>query len=955
MLGVGAHSPPAYYTHRVIGISSLGKSFGGRTLFEGVSLQLNARHRATASSAPTARARPRSSKILAGDEPASEGSVVIAKRRAHRRAPPGSLPATTRSIILDVAMMGDELGVGRARGAATPSSSTAPATADAALADLEHDDHRRARRLHARGARDRRSSRASASRSRLHRQPLSTLSGGFKLRVLLAQVLLGGPDVLLLDEPTNHLDILSIRWLEKFLAGLPRLRVVISHDQRFLDNVATHILDVDYGTITLYTGNYTAFVAEKAAIRERKEAEIARAEEIIAEKQAFVERFGAKATKARRRRAASSRSRRSRSRSCESTLAARAAVPLRAGAPERARRARDLAACRRRTATSRCCATCRSWCGAARASPSSARTASASRRCSRSSWATSTPTRAPCSGATRCASATSRRTTTRCSSIPRRRRRSTTSGTPAPKAETELRARRSSGACSSPATTCEKPVGALSGGEAARLIFGRIMVEKPNVLVLDEPTNHLDLESIEALVEALRGLRGARVHLRVARSLVRLRARDAHPRGHAAGARATSPAPTTSTSSAAATITSTPTPWSQKAKTSAAASAPRQRSAAESGVLGGAEEADATGSPPCPRGATRCSRPSRRPRRARRSSRSYAEPGFFERTRERGDREARRRGRRARRARSRRGSPSGRRSRPSWRRRAPARFLQNAGAALTGRCHESASPPRASAGRVRHLLPGLAAEAGCHGAGFPRRGLRLCGRAAEGARRAARGVRLLGPHRGDRPTRRCGPSPRRIPRVVLVGPAHRVYVEGLASPGAHALRTPLGDVQVDLAGARRRARRPRRLHGPRARALARGAAPVPAERRSPREGRAPRRGRRLGRGGGPRARGALGRSRDARRHQLRSLALPAVRRGARHRSTDRRAHRRARRAPRAARRRAAASASTGCCGSRGARVSTVDLLDLRSSGDTAGPRGEVVGYGAFAFSEGGTA
>src|SRR6202042_3375061 len=92
-----------------------------------------------------------------------------------------------------------------------------------------------------------------------HRRPLSTLSGGFKLRVLLAQVLLGGPDVLLLDEPTNHLDILSIRWLEKFLAGYRGVALVISHDQRFLDNVATHILDVDYETITEETGNYSAF------------------------------------------------------------------------------------------------------------------------------------------------------------------------------------------------------------------------------------------------------------------------------------------------------------------------------------------------------------------------------------------------------------------------------------------------------------------------------------------------------------------------------------------------------------------------------------------------------------------------------------------------------------------------------------------------------------------------
>src|SRR5262249_919542 len=129
--------------------------------------------------------------------------------------------------------------------------------------------------------------------------PLATLSGGFKLRVLLAQVLIGGPDVLLLDEPTNHLDILSIRWLEKFLTAYQGCAIIISHDQRFLDNVVSHILDVDYGTITLYTGNYAAFSAEKRAIRERQEAEIENTLEAIAHKRSFVDRFRYKATKAR--------------------------------------------------------------------------------------------------------------------------------------------------------------------------------------------------------------------------------------------------------------------------------------------------------------------------------------------------------------------------------------------------------------------------------------------------------------------------------------------------------------------------------------------------------------------------------------------------------------------------------------------------------------------------------
>ncbi|MCP4901396.1 MAG: ABC-F family ATP-binding cassette domain-containing protein [bacterium] len=135
--------------------------------------------------------------------------------------------------------------------------------------------------------------------SHVHDQPLSTLSGGFKLRVLLAQTLAAEPDCLLLDEPTNHLDILSIRWLEKHLTEFPGCVIVISHDHRFLDNVTTHILDVDYETISPYTGNYTAFVKAKKVNRDRKEAEISKQEKEIAHHRAFAERFKAKATKAR--------------------------------------------------------------------------------------------------------------------------------------------------------------------------------------------------------------------------------------------------------------------------------------------------------------------------------------------------------------------------------------------------------------------------------------------------------------------------------------------------------------------------------------------------------------------------------------------------------------------------------------------------------------------------------
>ncbi len=135
--------------------------------------------------------------------------------------------------------------------------------------------------------------------SRVHRNPLRELSGGYKLRVLLAQTLCSNPDILLLDEPTNHLDILSIRWLEKFLIQYRGCVLVVSHDRRFLNAICTHILDVDYQLVTPYKGNYDDFLKAKVEHRERQEGEIQKRKDEIADQKAFIERFKAKATKAR--------------------------------------------------------------------------------------------------------------------------------------------------------------------------------------------------------------------------------------------------------------------------------------------------------------------------------------------------------------------------------------------------------------------------------------------------------------------------------------------------------------------------------------------------------------------------------------------------------------------------------------------------------------------------------
>ena len=132
-----------------------------------------------------------------------------------------------------------------------------------------------------------------------HDRPLNALSGGYKLRVLLAQTVFHRPSILLLDEPTNHLDILSIQWLEKFLnTEFDGLVVFISHDMDFIDNLADQIFDIDFGEIRKYSGKYQRFLSEKQLIQEQKLIEKKSAEDKVAHLQKFVDRFGASAAKA---------------------------------------------------------------------------------------------------------------------------------------------------------------------------------------------------------------------------------------------------------------------------------------------------------------------------------------------------------------------------------------------------------------------------------------------------------------------------------------------------------------------------------------------------------------------------------------------------------------------------------------------------------------------------------
>src|SRR6185312_11402907 len=133
----------------------------------------------------------------------------------------------------------------------------------------------------------------------LHNGPMRQVAPGLKLRVLLAQALFSRPDVLLLDEPTNNLDIHSIRWLEGVLNSYDATMVIISHDRHFLNQVCTHIADLDFQQLRLYPGNYDDFMLASMQARQRVEAANAKAQERISDLQEFVRRFSANASKAR--------------------------------------------------------------------------------------------------------------------------------------------------------------------------------------------------------------------------------------------------------------------------------------------------------------------------------------------------------------------------------------------------------------------------------------------------------------------------------------------------------------------------------------------------------------------------------------------------------------------------------------------------------------------------------
>lgn len=280
----------------VISTSNITMQFGAKPLFENVSTKFGEGNRYGLIGA-NGSGKSTFMKILGGDLEATSGEVILEPGLRLGKLRQDQF-AYEDMRVLDVVLMGHQ------------EMWDAMSQRDAIYANLEatEDDYMLAAELEAKFAEyDGYTSEARAGEIllgagidlSLHNALMSEVAPGFKLRVLLAQALFSNPDVLLLDEPTNNLDINTIRWLENALNEYNSTMIIISHDRHFLNQVCTHMADVDYGEIRIYPGNYDDYMLASTQARQRQLTDNAKAKEKIQELNEFVARFSANKSKAR--------------------------------------------------------------------------------------------------------------------------------------------------------------------------------------------------------------------------------------------------------------------------------------------------------------------------------------------------------------------------------------------------------------------------------------------------------------------------------------------------------------------------------------------------------------------------------------------------------------------------------------------------------------------------------
>ncbi len=352
--------------------------------------------------------------------------------------------------------------------------------------------------------------------SEQHNGPMSEVAPGWKLRVLLTQALFADPDILILDEPTNNLDIATIRWLENVLNERNSTMIIISHDRHFLNQVCTHMADLDYGKITVYPGNYDDFMEASSLARQQQKNANERAKERIAELQEFVRRFSANKSKARQ---ATSRMKLIDKLKPEDVKPSSRQYPwIRFEYDEKEKLHRQAFEIEKLSF---------GYAGGRRIFNDFNLALNAGERLAvigENGVGKSTFLKllvgdlAPQHGEIRWAEkarfgyyAQDHADDFKSDAALTEWIADHARASAAEREDLETLIRGTLGRLLFSGDEVKKPVKVISGGEQGRMIFGKLMLQKPNVLVMDEPTNHLDMESIESLNTALEKYKGTLV------------------------------------------------------------------------------------------------------------------------------------------------------------------------------------------------------------------------------------------------------------------------------------------------------------------------------------------------------------------------------------------------------------------------------------------------------------
>jgi ATPase subunit of ABC transporter with duplicated ATPase domains len=503
----------------VISLSRLGKQYGRQLLFVDASFQLNPGEK-VGLVGPNGAGKTTLFRLIVGEEAPDEGEVSVARKLTIGYFRQDVEEMSGRSVLDEAIAGSGRVGDLHHELEALQHAMSDPARAEEMEAILarfgevqEAYDHlggyaleSQAREvLHGLGFEDERID-----------GDVGALSGGWKMRVAMARVLLGRPDVLLMDEPTNHLDIESIVWLETFLKTRPGALLMTSHDRQFMNRVVTRIAEIDGGEIVTYSGDYDFYERERQVRETNREAAYARQQAMLAKEQRFIERFSAHAAKA-----AQVQSRIKALDKIEKIELPKKRQVVRFDFRRPPRSGEEVAtldgvtkAYGRRVVHDSLSFTIRRgerWCVMGK---NGAGTTTLLRMVA--------GVLARDAGTVRLGASLKLGYFAQQSldlldpdltvweqiekDFPR---------------ESVGTLRSLLGAFQFPGDEVEKKVRALSGGEKSRLVMARMLLEPPNFLVLDEPTNHLDLATKEMLVQALRDFEGTMLFVSHDRTFLR--------------------------------------------------------------------------------------------------------------------------------------------------------------------------------------------------------------------------------------------------------------------------------------------------------------------------------------------------------------------------------------------------------------------------------------------------